>query len=412
MPLAPAAPCKQTLARAVSLAIARVVLALTGTAVAIATLTVVAIVALTTLTAAPAFAAGSGRIPDLAKGAAYLTSPANLTDGEYYESFPRTADFGLTMDGAFALAAAGKDLKYLQKIISFIDHGEKDQSGRTVDDWTGIGTKSADGGAIAKEALLAEVVGDNPSNFGGHNLIAALDGSICDQASPGTGGPCAGLGNYRYASSVFDQALGVIAQVRAGQAASVLAPTAFLEGLRNPDGSFPSLIPDSHDQDIDSTAVAVMALAVAKGTQASKDVSSGLAWIARQQLPSGGFHGAGGLSVNSAGLAIQALSLRAAEYRTQIRSALGFLASEQNSDGGFNAYAGGQPGSNLRASTQAVSGATGISFGVLTRHLSPAVSRKPRPGRPWVLAGALVILLVAMVALSGVLLRRRGLASP
>src|ERR1700683_1100098 len=173
MPLAPAAPCKQTLARAVSLAIARVVLALTGTAVAIATLTVVAIatltvvaiVALTTLTAAPAFAAGSGRIPDLAKGAAYLTSPANLTDGEYYESFPRTADFGLTMDGAFALAAAGKDLKYLQKIISFIDHGEKDQSGRTVDDWTGIGTKSADGGAIAKEPLLAEVVGDNPSNF-------------------------------------------------------------------------------------------------------------------------------------------------------------------------------------------------------------------------------------------------------
>jgi hypothetical protein len=343
---------------------------------------VLSVLVLMSWSVAPAHAADAARTPDLAKGAAYLTAPGNLIDGEYYESFPRTADFGLTIDGAFALAATGKNLPDLQMITRFLDHGGKDPSGRTVNDWTGIGTKSANGGSIAKEALFAEVVGDNPRRFGGHNLIAALDDSVCGAAAAAAG-PCAGAGNYRHATSVFSQAIGVIAQVRAGQAADAHAPTAYLEGLRNPDGSFPSLIPDSHDHDLDSTAIAVMALALVRSPQASADVSTGLTWIAARQLPSGGFRGTGGVSVNSAGLAIQALSLRAAKYRSQIASAETFLAGQQNSDGGFNAYAGGQPGSDVRASTQAVSGATGISFGTLTEELNSSVAgQKPGPGRP------------------------------
>ncbi len=358
--------------------------------------------------ARPALAAAPGHTPDLVKGVAYLTSPGNLIEGDYYESYPGTADFGLTMDGAFALAATGKDVAALRKITGFIASDGKDQSGRTVDGWTGIGTKSAAGGSIAKEALLAEVVGGNPGNFGGHNLIAALDASVCVQASPGTGGPCAGAGNYRYATSVFDQAIGVIAAVRAGRLASAKAPITFLQGLRNPDGSFPSLIPDSHDEDVDSTAMAVMALALVKSQAARADVARGIAWIAGQQRRSGGFRGTGGVSVNSTGLAIQALSLRAARYRPQIRAALAFLASQQNANGGFDAYAGGSRSSDVRASTQAVSGATGISFGTLTWHLnSPAAASKPRQSRPWILVGALVIVLATMVAGSGVLLRRR-----
>jgi hypothetical protein len=351
--------------------------------------------------------------PDLARGVAYLTSPANLIGGHYYESFPRTADFGLTIDGAFALAATGTDIKFLKEIVGFIAHGGKDPSGRTVNAWTGIGTRSASGGAIGKEALLAEVVGANPRSFGGHDLIAALDASICRGASAGTGGPCAGRGNYRNATSVFDQALGIIAQVRAGQRASAAAPVAFLERLRNADGSFPSLIPDSHDHDIDSTAMAVMALALVRASRARADVDSGLAWIASQQQSAGGFRGVGGISVNSAGLAIQALTLRAARYRAQIRLALAFLASEQNSDGGFNAYAGGQPGSNVRASTQAVSGATGISFGTLTRPLGAPGARKNAAARsatwPWLAAGAIVI---AAALITGLALRRRRPGSP
>ena len=340
----------------------------------------------------PALAAAA-RHPNLVSGSAYLASPANLVGGHFYESFPGYADFGLTMDGAFALAATGDDDKALQGIADFLDSDGKDPSGSTVNDWTGIGTSSASGGAVGKEALLAEVVGANPRHFGGHNLIAALNDLVCARASRGTGGACAGAGNYAYATSVFDQALGIMAQLRAGQVTQAAAPVAYLQGLQNSDGSFPSLIPDSGDQDVDSTAMAVMALALAPGARAAADVNSGMAWIAQRQEANGGFPSAAGESINSSALAIQALTLKAGYYRRQISAALSFLALEQNADGGFRAYATGSRASNLRASTQAVGGAVGTSFGTLYRHIdikvavghtgqpSPSPVSSPSPAR-------------------------------
>ena len=335
-------------------------------------------VAGTALGAATAPSALAARVtgPDLVTGSAYLVSSANLIGGHYYESFPRYADFGLTIDGAFALAATGDGNPALKMIVAFLDQAGKDPSGNTVNDWTGIGTPFASGGAIGKEALLAEVVGDNPRDFGGRDLIAALDAAVCTRASRGANTSCAAAGNYTYATSVFDQALGIMAQLRAGQASEAAAPLAYLESLRNADGSFPSLIPDSGDQDVDSTAMAVMALGLAPGAVAAADVTSGVAWIARRQEKNGGFPAAGGESVNSAGLAIQALTLQAAAHRSQISAALSFLAREQNGNGGFSAYATGPRGSNLRASTQAVGGAVGTSFGTLHRDLA-AVSTPP-----------------------------------
>ena len=379
---------------------------------AVAILTVVAITAAAPL--APAFAASARQPrPNLAAGTAYLVSPAHLIGGHYYQTIPRFADFGLTIDGALALAATGDDNQALKKIVSFIAGNGRDQSGKTASYWSGIGTRFASGGAIGKEALLAEVVGDNPRGFGGHDLIAALDATVCRQASAGANGPCAGPGSYSYATSVFDQALGIMAQVRAGDVAAARAPIAFLERLRNADGSFPSIIPDSHDHDVDSTAIAVMALALVRTQRARADVAAGLAWIAGQQERAGGFRGVTGVSVNSAGLAIQALTMRSARYRSQIRLALAFLAREQNSDGGFRAFAGGQGESDVRASAQAVGGATGISFGTLSRDLGPGSAVPAESahslGGSLVVAAA-VIALVALVTLA-LWLRRRRLVS-
>jgi hypothetical protein len=323
--------------------------------------------------------------PDLVTGSAYLVAPGNLIHGHFYESFPGYADFGLTIDGGFALAATGDEDPALKGIVAFLDSGGKDPHGSTVDTWTGIGTRFAAGGSIGDEALLAEVTGYNPRDFGGHDLIAALDASVCARASVGGNTSCAGAGNYTYATSVFDQALGIIAQLRAGQASEAAAPIRYLESLRNSNGSFPSLIPDSHDQDVDSTAMAVMALALAPGSAAAADVRSGIAWIASMQEKDGGFPGASGDSVNSAGLAIQALTLAGTRYQPQIDAALGFLAAEQNSNGGFNAAAGGQRGSDVRASIQALGGAVGTSFGTLRRNVrstgvpTPPPSPKPKP---------------------------------
>jgi hypothetical protein len=123
--------------------------------------------------------------------------------------------------------------------------------------------------------------------------------------------------------------------------------------------------------------MAVMALALARGQHAATRVRSGLAWIASQQERNGGFPSAGAESINSTGLAIQAMTLRSAAYRAHIRAALAFLAREQNGNGGFNVDAGGRRSSNVRASTQAVGGAVGTSFGTLSRHLdSPAAKAR------------------------------------
>jgi Squalene-hopene cyclase C-terminal domain len=325
--------------------------------------------------------------PDLPAAVSYLTTTttANGVDGGtslagdgYYELFDGFADFGLTIDGALALAATGSDNATLGTVVDFIEHGS-DASGRTVADWTGTSPASEVGGAfpfvssgaIGKEALLAEVVGDDPRAFGGQDLIADLDQEVCTAVSSDPNGPiCAAPGNYQNSSSTFDQTLGVMAQLRAGGDANAAAPIAYLQSLQEPSGAWSSAIPSLGDTDVDSTAMAVMALALAPGQAAADAVASGQAWIAQQQQSDGGFHGAAGHSTNSAALALMALDLDRSAYADQITAGLSFLAAQQNPDGGFN-IAVGQTGSDVRASAQVVGGIVGTSFGTLLHPISP-----------------------------------------
>ncbi|WFE53156.1 prenyltransferase/squalene oxidase repeat-containing protein [Micromonospora sp. WMMD1155] len=326
----------------------------------------------------------AGPRPDLTKGVSYLVAPSNLIDGRYYESFPGFPDFGLSIDGAYALAATGGDDAKLRAIVEFLrGGGAVGDNGFTVDMWLGVGTDYAVGGAIGKVALLAQVTGYDPRSFGGHDLIAALGDVTCAKADASTG--CAGAGNYRYATSVFGQSLGIIAQLRAGQGEAAAKPVEFLRGLQRADGSFPSLIPAADtDKDVDSTAMAAMALAsLTDDPAAATAVDKALAWIASTQKEHGGFPGAAGDSTNSTALAIQGLTLRGSSYAGQVDKALAFLAAQQNDDGGFTVAAGGQAGSDVRASTQVVGGATGISFAALTRDVhelpGPDPSGSPTP---------------------------------
>lgn len=319
--------------------------------------------------------------PDLARGVAYLTAPAQLARGRYYPAVPGSdrADFGLTVDGAYALAATGLDDNALRGIVDFLDDGGKDGEGRTVRDWTGIDTPYVLGGQLGKAALLAQAVGRDPRNFGGGDLIAALDAAVCAAPAKSPDRRCAAEGAYTYTESVFGQSLGVMAQSRAGEEAAVRKPLAYLESLQLDSGAWPSLIPSTGDADVDSTAIAAMALDLAGGEEARAAVAEALDWIAGRQLPDGGFPGAAGNSVNSAALAVQGLSLDAPKYADRIAKARAFLASQQNADGGFNVAKEGQRGSDVRASTQAVGGSTGISFGALNRDLT-GTTPPPTPG--------------------------------
>ncbi|MFD8935789.1 prenyltransferase/squalene oxidase repeat-containing protein [Streptomyces sp. NPDC059578] len=321
---------------------------------------------------------GNGRGPDLKKGVAYLTDAARLRRGRYYDigAGSTRADFGLTIDGAYALAATGHDDDALRGIVDFLDQGGEDGEGRTVHDWTKVGTRYAGGGSLGKTAVLAQAVGRDPRDFGGQDLITALATAVCRGPSTAPDRSCAAKGAYRYAPSVFAHALAVMAQIRAGEEGAASDPVAYLKNLQHASGAFPSLVPSTGDSDVDSTAIAAMALDLVGDDEADAAVERALRWISTKQLDDGGFPGAAGNSVNSAALAVQGLSLDAPEYERQIAGARKFLAAQQNPDGGFNVAEDGQRGSDLRASTQAVGGSTGISFGVLTRDLT---GTRPQP---------------------------------
>src|ERR1700684_3082228 len=93
--------------------------------------------------------------------------------------------------GAF-LSAFVSDFRFRRVIpvTNYLAAAGTDGIGSSVNDWTGVGTPYVSGGAVGKEALLAEVIGADPHNFGGWNLISQLDGAICTAAStdaPSTG---------------------------------------------------------------------------------------------------------------------------------------------------------------------------------------------------------------------------------
>jgi hypothetical protein len=295
--------------------------------------------------------------PNLKTATKYLTNKTNLLDGDHYGSAD-DADIGLTIDGAFALAASGTDNTALTQMVDYV--------AANGDSYDGVGTAYPSGGAIGKVALLAEAVHQNPRDFGGANLITALDATVCTATSDS----CPAVGAYEYGSSTFDQALGIMAQLRAGDSKNATSPIALLESQQEGSGAWPSLIPSSGDADPDSTGMAVMALALVGTKAASADEQKGIAWLASDQSKSGGWNGTSGESINSAALALMGLQLDGSTYATEVARGEKFLAQNQNSGGGFRLTATGSKASNLRASTQAVSGAVGTSFGALDDPLS------------------------------------------
>ena len=315
--------------------------------------------------------------PDPQRAVAYLTDPTHLVDGHYHDPFGLgQADWGLTLDTALALAAQGGDDAAYRKLVDFLATNGKDAAGLDVISWTGIGTDYVDGGSIGKLALVAAVAGRDPHRFAGHDLVAELAKTVCTSTAPIGQSACAAAGNYAGGSSVFKQALGLIGQVRGGAGeAAVAAPAAYLRGLQAADGGWPSLIPSGGAaSDVDSTAVAVMALTLVPGDAAATAAQRGIAWIAGTQLADGAFPGfappgsAPAHSTNSTALALQALRLSAGNHTAQITKAVSFLAGTQNADGGFDIDSANDF-SDLRATTQVVAGIVGRSYATLLHDL-------------------------------------------
>jgi prenyltransferase beta subunit len=319
-------------------------------------------VVLPAVSASPAMAAPA-RTVDRTALAAYVVG--QLSDADSYLPFgPGIPDTGLSIDGALALSAAGGHDATVARVRSFV----AGQVGPFADPTDAKHAFS--GGGVAKIALLAEVTGADPRFFGGFDLITALAGHVCTAGQVAADRTnCPAVGIYRGVTSTFGQSLGVLAQSRSGGAPA--AAVAALVSTRCPDGSFRSILPATSScpaggGDVDSTSMAAQALAAAGGHEV--EVDAAIAWVAAAQLSDGGFPGTAGDNTNSAGLAMQAMTLHAGTYSARLSRAQSFLGARQNGDGGLgiNTTSDGAA-SDVRASTQGLNGTVGTPFSTLSR---------------------------------------------
>lgn len=322
-----------------------------------------------TAVAAPATAAAPRTIlPDDA-AAGWLAR--QLVDGDHLEtSFGGTSfpDQGLTIDGVFAFSAAKVAGSAAAAATAWLARPEN------LDAYTGGGGTESYAGPTAKLMLLAEVRGANPRSFGGVNLRARL----LDLLTPS--GRFSDRSDFGDFSNAFGQSYAVVALKRDGGVPA--AAVTFLAGQQCADGGFPS---DFGAQpcvsDTDATALVTQALRSAGRTTAA---ARGIAWLASTQQSGGGFaalDGTGTPNANSTGLAGQALAdagrvvpaVRAGVFLTRLQ----VRCSGPVADRGAIPFdrSGFDPATAPRATAQAVLGLTGVGLS----RLSAAGSKPAAP---------------------------------
>ena len=156
---------------------------------------------------------------------AYQLGSRGVMEGEY------GPDYGLTADAGLALAAVGTRPATVQAVRGTL-------AANIADYVTGDKFGDADStyaGSTAKAAVLAQVTGADPRNFGGDNLIARLENRVS------TAGPSAGRISDKSTYGNFANTLGqaftsrALTQARSPYAASA---TAFLLQQQCPSGYF------------------------------------------------------------------------------------------------------------------------------------------------------------------------------
>ena len=298
----------------------------------------------------------------VASGAGYLVK--QLTDGTHLAS-SFGPDYGLTADLALALAASGGQDTTLAKVDGYLVAHIADYADPA-------GTSAFPGpytGSTAKLAVLAEVTGQDPTSFGGFDLLTTLTGNVCTAAT--TDGFCTAAGDFSQAYSTVSQSLGVLALARA-KVAPPAAALNRLDQLQCADGGFSStlLAPGANCvSDVDTTGYAVQALSLLP--EQAKQTAAGRAFLVTSQVSGGGFPGAAGVNANSTALAVQALTATADQGGSE-QAAAGqkFLATLQNSDGGVRITAD-KGDSDTRSTTQAIPALAGTALTTLTRVVAP-----------------------------------------
>ena len=312
-------------------------------------------------------------------GAGWLTG--EFTDGDHLstefdlngdgtidpltEVFP---DYGLTADAVLAFAAAGSAGDAAEAATDYL--------AANVAGYAGDGITESYAGSLAKLVIVADVMGRDPLDFGGRDLIAELT------AREQTSGRFADLSAFGDYSNGFTQSLAVIALDRATANGASTAAVEYLVAQQCADGGFNSVLEVSPCAgEVDTSAFAVQALDVA-GRDAARDTTTG--FLLGQQAADGSFAASGfgtppvtTANSNSTGLAAQALSVLGESEAAG--SAVSWLLDRQvgadgpqEQQGAFAFDATGfDPANATRATTQAVLGVAGIGFADLVAPTDP-----------------------------------------
>ena len=284
-------------------------------------------------------------------------SNAGTVVGSYDDGKGHTisyTDWGRTLDAALGLLAAGGQDPTLGRTLTSVE------APAAVAEYTqGAPGDKADAayvGATAKLAFVVAATGGDPTKVGGVDLLAQLtslqttDGRFADRSS---------YGDY---ANLFGHAFALLALKQAGRTPA----DAVVSGLISaecPDGSFPEAYPKAGTTctgSVDATGLVLQALA-AVGQGSSQAAQSASAWLTGRQKSDGSFPGEA--PVNSTGYA--ALGLLAVGASTG--SAAGYLAGQQNSNGGLRTGAAGATASDVFATAQALPALAGKTFTAAAR---------------------------------------------
>jgi hypothetical protein len=350
------------------------------------------------------FAAPAAAQDPVDTGLTYLAGQQQ-PDGGFTNGFSEGSDLGTTLDVILAVAAAGEDVTTYTSAEgnSPLDYLAAQVSQGTIEL---LGSK-------AKVALVLNVVGQDPADFAGQDLLADLETSY-DETTGSYGG------------SVFDQALVILALDSAGQAAPDAAVD-YLVGVQADNGGWALFgEPEGDKADTNTTSLVIQAL-FAAGNEAP--IADALDYLHQVQNDDGGFpyqnpseYGTD-TDANSTAYVLQALNAAGeslddwAPEGTNPQEALEAMYDAES--GGF-LWQAAVPGVNVLATAQAIPALEGYTYVSLPsapvdftagetepEETAPDSSLLPESGAVDLLPVAVSLLGTALVGI-GFFLRRRA----
>jgi hypothetical protein len=271
-------------------------------------------------------------------GLAWLRSQQQA-DGGFSNGFTEGSDLGTTCDIILAIASGGQDVGEWQsdRGNSPLTYLESQVAGDAVDQL----------GLVSKVALALVSVGEDPTAFGGRDLIAELEGSYDDSSGS-------------YGGSIFDQALVMLALFNAGRAVPDGAAQ-YLANGQAVDGAW-ALFGETEagGGDTNTTALVIQALIASNRRDGIDDA---LAYLERVQNDDGGFpyqnpseYGTD-TDANSTAVVLQALQAageRHGDWAPGGTDPLGALTALYDPAVGAFSWQAAVPGPNVLATAQAI----------------------------------------------------------